>query len=224
MFDKFCHPRLFACVIAMQLSMGASAVFAQANPAPAVDTSVESGTPAEPSSTSLVAELQQRMRDKSVRELRASVNGDYGATLMLADDQVLCYVGLSYQNKLWNVSRFHSLAAAESAYRTASKQSAAMADDEIRRQLLATQQRQYDRAIQDAEARASALSNDLSVIQAQRQRLTETRQASRMEVQAAEVDNRAARTQLEKLRQEIRRIESTLADSGQMPGSQKTRR
>jgi chromosome segregation ATPase len=122
------------------------------------------------------------------------------------------------------VSRFSTLGAAESAYKAATKQSAAMADEDVKRQYLATQQRQYDRAIQDAETQASALGNDLIALQAQRARIADARKTSHEEVQTAEVDNRAARAQLDKLRAEIRRIESSLADAGQVaPGSPKTR-
>ncbi|MNN70091.1 hypothetical protein D3C81_1859230 [compost metagenome] len=82
--------------------------------------------------------------------------------------------------------------------------------------MLATQLRQYERAIQDAEARADALGNDVRLMQAQRQRIAEDQKTSRAEVQTAELDSRAARAQLDKLRREIHRIESSLADSGEM--------
>ncbi|SPR99925.1 DUF2968 domain-containing protein [Cupriavidus taiwanensis] len=86
----------------------------------------------------------------------------------------------------------------------------------IRRQVLATQLRQYERAIEDAQARAEALNNDMRLVQAQRLRMVEDQKTSRAEVQTAELDSRAARAQLEKLRREIRRIESSLADSREM--------
>ncbi|WP_340525262.1 DUF2968 domain-containing protein [Cupriavidus necator] len=179
----------------------------------------------DPSSQSLIAELQQRVADGSVRELRASVDGDYGTALLLADDKVLCYVALLYQNKMWRVLRFDNLGAADAAYRNASKQNGAIAGDAIRRQLLATQLRQYERAIEDAQARAEALNNDMRLVQAQRLRMVEDQKTSRAEVQTAELDSRAARAQLEKLRREIRRIESSLADSSEiLPVANKSRR
>ncbi|MCY1232101.1 hypothetical protein D9M68_525010 [compost metagenome] len=208
--------RAIAGLVAVHLSVCASAVLAKPEAAPAPAFAAAAGPAVDPASLSLIAELQQRIEESTVKELRASVDGDYGTALLLADDKVLCYVGLMYQNKIWRVLRFDNLGAADAAYRQASKQSAALATDAIRRQVLATQLRQYERAIQDAEARADALGNDVRLMQAQRQRIAEDQKTSRAEVQTAELDSRAARAQLDKLRREIHRIESSLADSGEM--------
>jgi hypothetical protein len=219
------RPRLLAGLIAAYLSMCAPAVLAKPAAAPAPALAAGASPAVDPASLSLIAELQQRIEESTVKELRASVDGDYGAALLLADDKLLCYVGLMYQNKIWRVLRFDNLGAADAAYRQASKQSAALATDAIRRQVLATQLRQYERAIQDAEARADALGNDVRLMQAQRLRIVEDQKTSRAEVQTAELDSRAARAQLDKLRREIRRIESSLADSGEMlPVADKPRR
>ncbi|MBB3009257.1 DUF2968 domain-containing protein [Cupriavidus alkaliphilus] len=216
MTDNTSRTRLLAGIIAIQLSVCASAVLAKPDPAPAPGFLADAGPAVDPSSQSVIAELQQRVADGSVRELRASVDGDYGTALLLADDKVLCYVALLYQNKMWRVLRFDNLGAADAAYRNASKQNGAIAGDAIRRQVLATQLRQYERAIEDAQARAEALNNDMRLVQAQRLRMVEDQKTSRAEVQTAELDSRAARAQLEKLRREIRRIESSLADSREM--------
>ncbi|MBB2917285.1 DUF2968 domain-containing protein [Cupriavidus alkaliphilus] len=216
MTDNTSRTRLLAGIIAIQLSVCASAVLAKPDPAPAPGFLADAGPAVDPSSQSVIAELQQRVADGSVRELRASVDGDYGTALLLADDKVLCYVALLYQNKMWRVLRFDNLGAADAAYRNASKQNGAIAGDAIRRQVLATQLRQYERAIEDAQARAEALNNDMRLVQAQRLRMAEDQKTSRAEVQTAELDSRAARAQLEKLRREIRRIESSLADSREM--------
>jgi hypothetical protein len=216
MTDNPSRTRLLAGIIAIQLSVCASAVLAKPDPTPGPGFLADAGPALDPSSQSVIAELQQRVADGSVRELRASVDGDYGTALLLADDKVLCYVALLYQNKMWRVLRFDNLGAADAAYRNATKQNGAIASDAIRRQLLATQLRQYERAIEDAQARAEALNNDMRLVQAQRQRMVEDQKTSRTEMQAAETDSRAARAKLEKLRREIRRIESSLADSGEM--------
>lgn len=225
MTDNTSRTRLLAGIIAIQLSVCASAVLAKPDPAPAPGFLTDAGPAVDPSSQSVIAELQQRVADGSVRELRASVDGDYGTALLLADDKVLCYVALLYQNKMWRVLRFDNLGAADAAYRNASKQNGAIAGDAIRRQVLATQLRQYERAIEDEQARAEALNNDMRLVQAQRLRMVEDQKTSRAEVQTAELDSRAARAQLEKLRREIRRIESSLADSREMlPVANKSRR
>ena len=91
--------------------------------------------------------------------------------------------------------------------------------------MLATEQRQYERAIQSAEAQADALATELRAEQAQREQFTEDQKTVRADNDAREADNRSARTQLAKLRQEIRRLEASLADSGQkLPAPEKARR
>lgn len=225
MLEKTYFPRLLAGLLAASLALCGAGAWASTDPMAAGGPALEADRPSDASPARLVAELQQRIRDKSVRELRASANGDYATTLMLAEDEVVCYVGLLYQNKLWRVSRFSSLASAESAYRKATTQSAALADQAIRRQVLATEQRQYERAIQSAEAQADALATELRAEQAQREQFTEDQKTVRADNDAREADNRSARTQLAKLRQEIRRLEASLADSGQkLPAPEKARR
>ncbi|CAG2155241.1 hypothetical protein D3C87_1311840 [compost metagenome] len=225
MLEKSYFPRLFASVLAASLALCGAGAWASTDPMAAEVSAAEADRLSDASPARLVAELQQRIRDKSVRELRASANGEYATTLMLAEDEVVCYVGLLYQNKLWRVSRFSSLASAESAYRKATAQSAALADQAIRRQVLATEQRQVERAIQSAEAQADALATELRAEQTQREQFNEDQKMVRAENESREADNRSARSQLAKLRQEIRRLEASLADSGQkLPVPEKTRR
>ncbi|GAB7548753.1 DUF2968 domain-containing protein [Cupriavidus sp. 8B] len=219
MLNHSCRAPLLASLIGLALSLSASGVLAAGEPippfaAPAPLTAIASGPQASASSLGLVSELQQRLRDRSVRELRTSYNGDYGTTLMLADDQVVCYVALFYQKNLWRVFRFESIGPAEQAYRQVTQQSATWASDDIRRQVLASQKRAFDKALHETEARANALNEDVRVMQAQRQRIAEEQKASRAEVQSAEIESRASRIRLEQLQQQIRRMESSLADSG----------
>ena len=91
-----------------------------------------------------------------------------------------------------------------------------MAAGGIRRQVLTTLQRQYDRAIQDARAQADVLQGDLRTMQAQRKRMVDDQKTSQNDAQAAEIQSRAARIQLDKLQGEIRRIESSLGDDSQL--------
>ncbi|MDF3836499.1 DUF2968 domain-containing protein [Cupriavidus basilensis] len=219
MLNNSCRATLLASLTGLTLSLSAAGAFAAAEPVPpsaalAPLTAVGGNPRASAASLGLVSELQQRLRDRSVRELRTSYNGDYGTTLMLADDQVVCYVALFYQKNLWRVFRFESIGAAEQAYRQVTQQSAAWASDDIRRQVLASQKRAFDKALQETEARANALNEDVRVMQAQRQRIAEEQKASRIEVQSAEIESRASRLRLEQLQEQIRRMESSLSDAG----------
>jgi hypothetical protein len=73
MTDKPSRTRLLAGALAIHLSVCAPAVLAKPDPAPAPGFAAEARPAADPSSQSLIAELQQRIEEGSVRELRASV-------------------------------------------------------------------------------------------------------------------------------------------------------
>ncbi|AOY93310.1 hypothetical protein BKK79_16990 [Cupriavidus sp. USMAA2-4] len=224
MYDSLCRTRLLAGIVAIQLSLFGSAAIAKGAAAQPDDAAGRKPV-ADVTASGLMGELQQRLQQGSVTELRSAVNGEYGTTLLLANEQLVCYVGQLYQNKIWRVLRFTALAPAEAAYQKANKQAEAMAAEGIRRQVLTTLQRQYDRAIQDAQAQADVLQGDLRTMQAQRKRMVDDQKTSQNDAQAAEIQSRAARIQLDKLQGEIRRIESSLGDDSQLlPETQKRQR
>ncbi len=108
---------------------------------------------------------------------------------MLAEDEVVCYVGLLYQNKLWRVSRFSSLASAESAYRKASARRARRWP--IRRSAgrSAATARQVRAGDPDAKLRRTRLATELRAEQAQREQFDEDQKMVPRRQRRPEADN-----------------------------------
>ncbi len=173
--------------------------------------STDPGVQAPNSSPELLKELQQRLNNKTLRELRTTYNGDYGTTLLMANDEVVCYVALLYKRDFWRVYRFDALAPAERAYIQMARQSAAWSEDDIRKQVLASQKGELERSVRASEERARALGEEMNVARIQRERILQEQQAARAEAQATEVEGRALRIQLNQLQQQIRQLESELS-------------
>jgi len=189
-----------------------AAVAVASEPVAAAPGGSDAPVPAE-ASQGLLGELDTRMREGRVRELRTSYDGDYGASLLVADDTVVCYLALLHHRKLWRVFRFDDFSAAEKAYLRLAQQNAAWAREAILGEVLTAQQRELARLTQESEARAGALDRDVRVMQAQRRQMLEEQRAMREQVQAAHVENRAARIRLEQLHKHIRGLETDLSDA-----------
>jgi septin family protein len=184
---------------------GAGLVHAQASApqAPAVSTAASGGT---------VAELQQLLAQKSLTELRTTYNGDYGTSLLLVNEDTTAYVALSYRKELWRVYKFASVAPAEGAYETLASQTRTWAEDDLRRAVTAGQKAQLEREAQAAQQRAASLSQEVRIMQAQRQKMLSEQQTMRQETKALDIERRAYQTQVESLRQQIRLLEKQLND------------
>ena len=172
---------------------------------------------------SMLVELQARMREGRVRELRTRYDGDYGTSLLVADDAVVCYVALLHQRSLWRVFRFDAFADAERAFTRLSQQNADWAKDAIVGTVLNLQQRELSRLTQESEARLG-LDAELMRMQAQRRLMLEAQQSAQAQANAAHVENRAARLQLDQLYTRIRELEASLLDGVADPPAKAGRR
>lgn len=173
---------------------------------------------------SMLVELQARMREGRVRELRTRYDGDYGTSLLVADDAVVCYVALLHQRSLWRVFRFDAFADAERAFTRLSQQNADWAKDAIVGTVLNSQQRELSRLTQESEARLGLLDAELMRMQAQRRLMLEAQQSAQAQANAAHVENRAARLQLDQLYTRIRELEASLLDGVADPPAKAGRR
>ncbi|CAJ0807137.1 MULTISPECIES: DUF2968 domain-containing protein [Ralstonia] len=176
--------------------------------APAAATAASAGT---------VAELQQLLAQKRLTELRTTYNGDYGTSLLLVNEDTTAYVALSYRKELWRVYKFASVAPAEGAYDTLARQTRAWAEDDLRRAITAGQKAQLEREAQAAEQRAASLSQEVRIMQAQRQKMLEEQQTVRQQTQALDVERRAYKAQVDSLQQQIRLLEKQLNDPNWTP-------
>jgi Protein of unknown function (DUF2968) len=94
-----------------------------------------------------IAELQQMIRDGKVTELRTTYNGSYGASMLFYPDEMTFYIALFQQKKFWRVIKTQVDARAETVYADFSKNTAALADSEIRRTKLEAEKSFADRLI-----------------------------------------------------------------------------
>ncbi len=138
----------------------------------------------------LRAELEQQLDAGTVHELRATSNGDYNTRLLLADDQMVFYVAMSYQHGLWRVFRQRSQGQAEDIYARLSRQSAVWADSDIQRQILGTRKREAEKALQLGEAKAQALSREVAAMETERVRIAAEREAIAAERRAVDAEGR----------------------------------
>lgn len=181
---------------------GAGLVHAQAS-TPQTPTAATSGT---------VAELKQLLAQKRLAELRTTYNGDYGTSLLLVNEDTTAYVALSYRKELWRVYKFASVAPAEGAYETLAQQTRTWAEDDLRRTITAGQKAQLEREAQAAEQRAASLSQEVRIMQAQRQKMLAEQQTMRQETKALDIERRAYKAQIDSLQQQIRVLEKQLND------------
>lgn len=151
-------------------------------------------------------ELQERIANRTVRELRTCYDGDYGTTLMLADDQVLYYVGFLHGKELWRVFKFKSIEAAENAYRQNVQLSASLAAQYIKKQVSVAQRREADTQAQRAATQLEALNSEISNLRQQRRAMAVEQNTMRVEAQGAAIENHAAQLRLEQLQHQVQGV------------------
>lgn len=160
------------------------------------------------------AEFEQRLNAGTVHELRATSNGDYTTRLLIADDQAVFYVAMSYQRSLWRVIRLQSQGPAEDTYARLARQSAAWAENDIQRQVLSSRKHEAEKALQLGEARAQALSREVAAMEAERARMVAEREAIAAERRAVAAEGRDTTAKVGQLQNQIRQMEAELANPG----------
>lgn len=158
-----------------------------------------------------LAELKLRLTEKTVRELRTSYSGEYGTTLLLADDAPIFYVALLNKKNLWRVLRFDAIVPAEQAYTRLAQRSTDWANDDMRLQVLASQERALARAKEESEARLATLNADMQIMQGEQARIVQAREVAQSQVQASDIERKAQALQLQQLQRDIRQLEQVLS-------------
>ncbi|CAN7729870.1 DUF2968 domain-containing protein [Caballeronia sp. 15715] len=167
------------------------------------------GAADEPQSTvnGNVAELQQMIRDGRVKELRTTYNGSYGASLLFYPDEMTFYIALFQQKKFWRVVKTQVDSRAETIYADFAKNSAALADTEIRRTKLEAEKSFADRLIAVQQGRANRLQADLDVARAQQSQVAD-RQAEQQEaIRSLRAEQDAAQAQLRALQTKVQDLQ-----------------
>ncbi|WP_254074198.1 DUF2968 domain-containing protein [Burkholderia sp. S171] len=154
-----------------------------------------------------IAELQQMIRDGKVKELRTTYNGSYGASMLFYPDEMTFYIALFQQKKFWRVVKTQVDSRAETIYGDFAKNSAALADTEIRRTKLEAEKNFADRLIAVQQGRANRLQADLDVARAQQSQVAD-RQAEQQEaIRSLRAEQDAAQAQLRALQTKVQDLQ-----------------
>jgi hypothetical protein len=154
-----------------------------------------------------IAELQQMIRDGKVKELRTTYNGSYGASMLFYPDEMTFYIALFQQKKFWRVVKTQVDSRAETIYADFAKNSAALADTEIRRTKLEAEKNFADRLIAVQQGRANRLQADLDVARAQQSQVAD-RQAEQQEaIRSLRAEQDAAQAQLRALQTKVQDLQ-----------------
>ncbi|MGV7243957.1 DUF2968 domain-containing protein, partial [Caballeronia sp. M23-90] len=163
-----------------------------------------------------IAELQQMIRDGKVKELRTTYNGSYGASMLFYPDEMTFYIALFQQKKFWRVIKTQADARAETVYADFAKNSAALADTEIRRTKLEAEKNFADRLIAVQQQRANRLQADLEVARAQQSQVVD-RQAEQQEaIRSLRAEQDSAQAQLRALQTKVQDLQRQ-SDTDLMP-------
>ena len=154
-----------------------------------------------------VAELQQMIRDGKVTELRTSYNGSYGASMLFYPDEMTFYIALFQQKKFWRVIKTQVDARAETVYADFSKNTAALADSEIRRTKLEAEKSFADRLIGVQQTRANRLQADLDVARAQQSQVADRQQEQQEAIRKLRSEQDSAQAQLRALQSKVQDLQ-----------------
>lgn len=114
-----------------------------------------------------VADLMQLIHDGGLVEMRTTYNGGYGASLFFHAPSMTYYVALFQDKHFWRVIRTSDQTRAEAIYAGFARQTAQLAEVEIRRAQLQAQKASIERVINESQARAQRLQADIEVARTQ---------------------------------------------------------
>ncbi|MDR5737758.1 MULTISPECIES: DUF2968 domain-containing protein [unclassified Caballeronia] len=212
------HSRLFR-IATLAVALSFVTAFTHVLAAPAAKT--EQAAPVAPSPEDLsnlqadgagnvsgnLAELQDMIQGGRVTELRATRNASYGAKLYFLPQEMLYYVALQQETRLWRVVKTQDEARAESVYSQFARKTFELADGEIRRTRLQAQTALLERVIAVLSNRASRLSADLALAQQQDSQVSERQQKLQAESASLQGDKLEAERKLRALQQQVDQLQ-----------------
>ena len=163
-----------------------------------------------------ITELQQMIRDGKVVEMRTTYNGSYGASMLFYPDQMTYYVALFQQKKFWRVIKTQTDTRAEAVYADFAKNTALLADSEIRREKLQAENAFADRLIALQQNRANRLQADVDVARAQQSQVVDRQAQQRDAIVALRAQQDAAQAELRALQTKVQDLQRQ-ADGDLMP-------
>ncbi|BCZ77066.1 hypothetical protein PTKU64_07410 [Paraburkholderia terrae] len=174
-----------------------------AGSAPGLDANVD----ASGSVQGEVADLMQLIHDGGLTEMRTTYNSRYGASLFFHAQSMTYYVALFQDKHFWRVIRTSDEARAESIYTGFARQTAQLADVEIRRAQLQAQKASIERVIGESQARAQRLQADIEVARAQEAKVADYQRQTQDETLALRDEKDKAQAQLRQLQQQVLQLQ-----------------
>jgi hypothetical protein len=178
---------------------GASAVMPSLSNAPNVPDTADSAGEAQGN----VAELMQMIHDAKLSELRTTYNGSYGASLFFYPQEVTYYVALFQEKHFWRVIRTENVDRAEAVYAGFARQTAQLADVEIRRVQLQAQKAYLEDIIATSQDRAKRLQADLEVARTQQAKVNDYQRQTQGEAVTLHAEKERAQAQLRQVQNEV---------------------
>jgi hypothetical protein len=163
-----------------------------------------------------VADLMQLIHDGGLTEMRTTYNGGYGASLFFHAARMTFYVALFQDKHFWRVIRTSDQARAEAIYAGFARQTAQLADVELRRAQLEAQKASIERVIGESQARAQRLQADIEVARAQEAKVADYQRQKQDETLALREEKDKAQAQLRQLQQQVLQLQRQ-AEAG-LPG------
>jgi hypothetical protein len=154
-----------------------------------------------------VAELTRLVQSASLDELRTTYNGGYGASLFFYARDLTYYVALFQDKHFRRVIKLQDEARAEEIYANFARQTAQLADVDIRRTKLQAQTAYTERLIGLSESRAKSLQADLNVARNQQAKVAEYQRQARSKALVLHDEKEKARSQLRQVQQQVQQLQ-----------------
>jgi hypothetical protein len=166
-----------------------------------------------------VATLMQLIHDSQIVELRTTYNASYGASLFFYPPEMTYYVVLFQDKHFWRVIRSQDEARSDAIYADFARQTAQLADVEIRRMQLEAQKRFIERVIAMSEDRARRLQADLDIARTQQARVDDVQRQMQGDATALNAQKAQAQAQLRDLQRQVDALQR--ATEAGLPGAQR---
>ncbi|HWT36161.1 MAG TPA: DUF2968 domain-containing protein [Paraburkholderia sp.] len=164
-----------------------------------------------------VSDLMQLIHDGGLVEMRTTYNGGYGASLFFHAQSMTYYVALFQDKHFWRVIRTSDQTRAEAIYAGFARQTAQLAEVEIRRAQLQAQKASIERVINESQARAQRLQADIDVARTQEAKVADYQRQTQDETLALRDEKEKAQAQLHQLQQQVLQLQHQ-AEAG-LPGN-----
>lgn len=164
-----------------------------------------------------VATLMQLIHDSQLVELRTTYNASYGASLFFYPPEMTYYVVLFQDKHFWRVIRSQDEGRSEAVYADFVRQTAQLADVEIRRTQLEAQKVFIEHVIALSEERARRLQADLDIARTQQARVNDYQRQVQGDATALNAQKAQAQAQLRELQRQVGALQR--ATEAGLPGA-----